>query len=217
MSVRRRLRWRLITPTLVWLAACAACSSMTPAPDRPPGGVYVVDASTAIAQLNALTVADEVNPAYDRKAFGGWIRQDDGCSTRIDVLERDGVGWTRAGCKLSCPVATCWTSSYDGVTTNDPARLQVDHLVPVHEAVQSGAASWDMNVRVQFYNDELNLTAVTVHSNESKGDDDPGEWLPPNAAYVCTYVTRYVDVKSTYHLTVDRRERDVLARALGDC
>lgn len=191
----------------------AGCSQL-PSDDPPHGNVY--DATTI--ELDALAVAPETaNVAYDRQAWGGWSSRPGECSTRVVILKRDGHDWQVDRCKLSCPIAACWTSTYDGVVTALPSKLQIDHLVPVHEAVQSGAAAWDMNERVQFYNDEINLTAVSVHANESKGDRDPGEWLPTNVDYRCAYVQRYVDVKYRYRLTVDVRERDALIRVLDTC
>lgn len=61
------------------------------------------------------------------------------------------------------------------------------------------------------------LIAVTDNLNQSKGDKDIAEWVPPLDSYVCTYVQAWVQVKQYYKLSVDSAEKDAIAGYLADC
>ncbi|WP_201406455.1 HNH endonuclease family protein, partial [Mycobacterium intracellulare] len=76
--------------------------------------------------------------------------------------------------------------------------VQIDHVVALSDAWQKGAQQWDAGQRRNFANDPINLQATIASVNEQKGDGDAATWLPPNKSYRCTYVSRIVDVKSTY-------------------
>jgi hypothetical protein len=171
--------------------------------------------------LSRLTVAPEDTTApYHRDGWGDWASHGHGCNTREIVLTEQGHG-TRPGkgCRPVCPPTgpACWTSPYDGARIRDPRRVQIDHRVPLGEAARSGAASWTRAQRERFYNDPANLVAASVHSNTSKGDDDPARWRPTNRAAWCGYATAYVATKDTYRLSVDHEERDALAAMLATC
>ena len=51
------------------------------------------------------------------------------------------------------------------------------------------------------------LLAVDGPQNESKGDDDASEWLPPRKAYDCRYVAKQITIKTKYALWVTPAER----------
>ena len=86
---------------------------------------------------------------------------------------------------------------------------------------ESGALDWTAQTRTDFANDlglPSTLVAVTDEVNQSKGDRDPGEWLPPRTAAHCRYATRWVKVKYRWRLSIDAAERARLAEILsGDC
>ena len=173
------------------------------------------------ASLAALTVAPEDTTArYDRDQWGDWSPHGHGCNTREVVLTEQGHG-TRRGenCRPVCPasVPACWTSPYDGARLRDTAQVQIDHRVPLGEANRSGAGDWTRAQRERFYNDRNNLVAASVHSNTSKGDDDPARWRPTNRAALCGYAIRYIATKHTYGLSVDPAERNALAAMLATC
>lgn len=112
-----------------------------------------------------------------------------------------------------------WTSLYDDQTWHDPADLQIDHVVPLREAWRSGAAGWDRDKREAFANDldpnAPELLAVTASVNESKGDRDPSEWLPPKNQ--CPYVIDWIMVKDKWGLSVDPAEKTALDGVLRSC
>ena len=80
--------------------------------------------------------------------------------------------------------------------------------------------SWNADTRKRFANDlgtQYDLLAVSGHSNESKGDDGPDEWLPPRKAYDCRYMANYTGVLWRWRLTIDAREKAFLTKHLSRC
>jgi hypothetical protein len=102
-----------------------------------------------------------------------------------------------------------------GQDTSDD--VQIDHVVALSNAWQTGAQQLDVGVRELFGNDPLNLLATEGAINQSKGDGDAATWLPPARGFRCAYVARQVAVKTKYHLWVTAAERDAIARVLGEC
>lgn len=180
------------------------------------------DATTVSTRtlLGQLVVSSEHPAGYDRSLFPLWIDADhDGCNTRYEVLIAEAV--TRphvgSGCTLS---GGRWFSKYDGVSTRDPSSFDIDHLVPLAEAWQSGAWRWNTATRTRYANDlgyGPDLVAVTAHSNRSKGDREPQAWLPPRGSFDCTYLAWWVAVKWRWHLKIDGTEKTFLTRHLRAC
>ncbi|QRV82017.1 hypothetical protein RhiJN_10032 [Ceratobasidium sp. AG-Ba] len=174
--------------------------------------------ATAKTYLGALTVAAESNsPAYDRDLFPHWITISGSCNTRETVLKRDG---TNVVTDSSCASTSgTWKSVYDGATWAAASDLDIDHIVPLKEAWVSGARTWTTAQRRSFANDltRPQLIAVTDNVNQSKGDKDPAEWMPPLSSYHCTYVRAWITVKYYYDLTVDSAEKSALTSYLGKC
>jgi hypothetical protein len=113
-----------------------------------------------------------------------------------------------------------WSSAYDGVKTKDPSKFDIDHFIPLKEAWESGANSWDENTREQFANDltfSASLIAVSASSNRSKGDRDPVQWIPKQATFICKYVARWIAVKYRWSLAVDAQEKTTLAAKVEAC
>jgi hypothetical protein len=182
-----------------------------PNPDTVPAPV------TATEQvLAALPVrAEDTGAHYNRDEWGDWTTPRGACSTRVVILQQQGGNVTVGkGCRVR---SGTWTSPYDGLVLTDPAGVQIDHRVPVKEAARSGARSWTPDQRQRFYNDHANLVAVSAKANTSKGDRDPGRWTPVKRDAWCAYATGYITTKTTYGLSVDKRERDALASLLNTC
>ncbi len=113
-----------------------------------------------------------------------------------------------------------WFDPYTGLTFIDPSDIDIDHLVPLKEAHQSGAHAWDNDKRRQYTNDLDNpghLIGVDDGTNQSKGHKDPAEWLPPNENFHCAYVMAWVHVKRTWQLSVDADEAKVIRDVLAGC
>jgi hypothetical protein len=172
-----------------------------------------------LSLLRSLTVAPEKPSGYDRDLFPHWDYIGNGCDVRDLVLIAEARKGPTTG--NSCPVGRGrWVSAFDGVTVRDPSQLDIDHMVPLAEAWGSGARRWTTSVREAFANDvgySRSLIAVTASSNRSKGDQDPAEWLPPRAAYRCTYISDWIAVKWRWRLTVDSREEGALRVLVTSC
>jgi len=176
-----------------------------------------VSAATARGYLSQLTVATENRTGYDRDLFPHWITQSGTCNTRETVLKRDGTNVvTNSACTAT---SGSWYSPYDGATWTAASDLDIDHVVPLAEAWDSGAGSWTTSRRQAFANDltRPQLIAVTDNVNQSKGDQDPATWMPSRTAYRCTYVRAWVQVKYYYDLSVDSAEKSALTSYLANC
>ena len=95
--------------------------------------------------------------------------------------------------------------------------VQIDHVVALGDAWQTGAQGWSAAQRLSLANDPLELLAVDGPTNERKGDGDAATWLPPNKSYRCDYVARQIAVKVKYHLWVTAAERAAMQRILAGC
>ncbi|MCX5133426.1 HNH endonuclease family protein [Streptomyces sp. NPDC060011] len=176
-----------------------------------------VSAATARTYLASLTVATENRTGYNRDLFPTWITISGTCDTREYVLKRDGTNVvTTSACTAT---SGSWHSVYDGANWTAASDLDIDHLVPLAEAWDSGASAWTTAQRQGFANDVTRpqLLAVTDNVNQSKGDKDPAEWMPPLSSYACTYVRAWVQVKYYYNLKVDSAEKSKLSSVLNGC
>lgn len=177
-----------------------------------------ITASTARTYLGELTVRTEGSlDGYSRDRFPHWITQSGSCDTRETVLKRDGTNvQTASDCSAT---SGTWKSAYDGATWTASSDVDIDHVVPLAEAWRSGASSWTDTARQGLANDltRPQLIAVTDNVNQSKGDRDPAEWMPPSSSYACTYVRMWVQVKHYYKLTVDSAEKSALQSTLSGC
>ncbi|MFF8727596.1 HNH endonuclease family protein [Streptomyces sp. NPDC015171] len=176
-----------------------------------------VSAATARGYLAQLTVATENRTGYNRDLFPHWITISGACNTRETVLKRDG---SNVVTDSSCAATSgSWYSPYDGATWTAAADLDIDHLVPLAEAWDSGAGKWTTAQRQAFANDltRPQLIAVTDNVNQAKGDQDPATWMPSRSDYRCTYVRAWVQVKYYYNLSVDSAEKSALTNYLSGC
>ena len=178
--------------------------------------------SLALSALESLPVKGRApRTNYKREQFGsGWIRQQ-GCDMRNIILGRD---LTEVEVNESCQVVGGLLSDpYTGKLIkfergSDSSRLvQIDHVVALSNAWQTGAQQLNEERRVELSNDPLNLLAVDGAANQAKGDGDAATWLPPNKAFRCQYVARQIAVKQKYDLWVVLAEKDAMERILSQC
>ncbi|GAA1102156.1 HNH endonuclease family protein [Nocardiopsis composta] len=198
------------------LAALASpAEASVEAASLPPGIPSTADARTQLAGLD-VREESESSP-YDRSLFPHWNTVEGACNAREYVLRRDGEGvQVDDECRA---VAGSWFSEFDGVTADDPADIQIDHMVPLKEAWRSGADSWSSAKRTSFANNVEGplLWAVSGSSNQSKGDKDPAEWLPPRTESHCDYAKAWINSKHRYDLAVDDAEKGALEGMLNGC
>lgn len=165
---------------------------------------------TALSVLATIPQAREQQSGYKRSLFKHWSDLDrDGCSTREEVLIAESITNAQVdayGCKV---IAGDWYSPYDNQRYSYPADLDIDHVVALKEAWDSGAHSWSATKRELFANDlsdDRSLIAVKDSENQSKSDRDPSNWIPKNSAYLCTYLADWVAIKARWGLSMDTSE-----------
>jgi hypothetical protein len=158
------------------------------------------------------------------------------------VLKRDGEGVVvNSACTAQ---SGDWTSPYDNAKFTNASKLDIDHMVPLKNAwivsllpiytfpiaqyqrritythnQQSGASDWTTAQRQAFANDITipQLWAVSASSNRSKGDKSPDKWKPPLSSFYCTYAKSWIEVKSSYALTISSAEKTALDSMLDTC
>ncbi|MFE2726660.1 HNH endonuclease family protein [Kitasatospora sp. NPDC059327] len=221
MRITSLARAVLVTSTAAALATTAAVPAQAAdhSEQRAPG-VHRVAGEAATVPLReaieALPVAEESRAGYERTKFRHWIDADkDGCNTRKEVILREAIVAPQIGpgCSLT---GGLWYSIYDGVTVTDASALDVDHVVPLAEAWDSGASTWSAAERQAYANDldePRDLVAVTARSNRQKSDKDISEWRPVETE-TCDYLTRWTVSKTRWGQSVDTTEKNVL-RDLG--
>jgi Excalibur calcium-binding domain/Protein of unknown function (DUF1524) len=114
-------------------------------------------------------------------------------------------------------LADPYTATTIAFVRGDGTSVDIDHVVALGDAWQTGAFAWDVAKRTALANDPLNLLAVDYSANRQKGDADAASWLPPSTGYRCAYVARQVAVKASYGLWVTQPEHDAMARVLQTC
>jgi hypothetical protein len=215
-------------PWVVVLVLCAAAGAGVPAwrqarvAARYP--VTAQDLATGHDDLGELPVRGRApSTGYSREQFGqAWADVDkNGCDTRNDVLARDLVDERTENDDCTVLAGTLdepYTGSREAfVRGPDSADVQIDHVVALADAWETGAQKWSPEKRLAFANDPANLLAVDGPANQDKGAGDAATWLPPNTGYRCVYVLRQIRVKAAYGLWVTAAEHDSLAHELGRC
>lgn len=236
-SPRLQSRYVLGIGAVVLLASCMTPPASTgPLPTAPRAprtsttSTAPVRGGSALAALAQLPVKGRApKTAYTRAEFGdswtddnGELWGHNGCDTRDDILRRDltDIVLRTGGCKVSTGVLH---DPYTGVDVDfvrgpgTSSLIQIDHVVPLANAWQTGAQQWTARQRQAFANDPLELLATRGSANEAKGDGDAATWLPPRKEFRCQYAARMVAIKLRWHLWVTSPEREALVRLLQPC
>ncbi|MFD6279049.1 HNH endonuclease family protein [Streptomyces sp. NPDC060209] len=195
----------------------STASAVSPAPGGPAPGAGSLSLPDAI---DALPDDTEKRDGYERDSFRHWIDEDrDGCETRAEVLLEEATTKPKQGERCALTGGT-WMSYYDKVKVTDARKLDIDHMVPLAEAWDSGAYGWTPERRQAYANDlgsQRSLVAVTAKSNRSKSDKDPDQWLPPAPSARCTYAADWTATKLRWKLSADQNERGALLKLAKEC
>ncbi len=208
----------------------AACDNLplpvatdTPATQTRPASPVPTEPAPSEAQLDiSVARVPDGLPDYDRDDWRHWTDADGDCrNTRHEVLAAESESrvtfQTERGCKVA---AGRWYGAYTDTTVTDPARLDVDHLVPLANAHKSGGWAWTAERKRDYANslaDPEHLIAVTAGANRAKGAKGPEEWRPANRAYWCQYATAWIRVKQTWGLSATSAEAAALQDMLSAC
>ena len=165
-----------------------------------------------------VTASAQDSTAYTRSDWKHWIDADNDCQdTRQEVLIEESVipvTLDEKGCKV---ISGRWICPFTGRVFTNPTYLEIDHMVPLKEAHESGAWKWNKERKEKYANElnqPINLVAVYRGANRSKGAKTPLEWLPQNKNYICTYVLDWVNIKMAWELKMDSDESEFIINYL---
>ena len=178
---------------------------------------------TALSALGKLPVQERANGTdYERDLFGsGWASWRE-CNVRQKILNRDvkNVQLATNGCTvISGTLFDPYTGEEIELTNKSAVshKVQIDHVVALSNAWQTGAQNLTEDERKELANDDLELIAVSSGANNDKSDADASEWLPSYEPFRCPYVARQIAVKLKYNLWVTVEERNAMASVLKTC
>jgi len=199
-------------------------------------GISVTSQAATISQASEVTASTVLSTlpvkgraaktGYTRAQFGQtWADVDrNGCDTRNDMLKRDLTEIVFKVKTRNCVVESgVLLDRYSGETINfvrgnvTSMEVQIDHVVALSNAWQTGAFKLTLMQRTAFANDPMNLFAVKGRLNSQKGDGDAATWLPPLKSFRCTYVAQQLAVKAKYSLWVTAPEKEAMTRILAAC
>ncbi len=218
-------RWRRSVLVLLLLVGVGTAIILSPdlrqqASDQPRVGAPA--SGIAVDTLKRLELKGRApKTGYSRSQFGdGWVTTQ-GCDTRNLILHRDLTEVvTNEQCKVMSGLLHDPYTGRDiqfqrGETTSDD--VQIDHVVALSNAWQTGAQQLSRDERITLANDPLELLAVDGAANQQKSDGDAATWLPSYKSFRCQYVARQIAVKQRYRLWVTRAEYDSMIRILSGC
>ena len=196
----------------------------------------IVILATQSAPANSVSIENVLNslPVKGRAAKTGYSRDQfgqrwadvnrNGCDTRNDILQRDLTNISFKPGTHNCVVLSgTLFDPYSGTKIDfvrgnvTSMEVQIDHVVALSNAWQTGAFKLTLEKRTAFANDPENLLAVKGSLNTQKGDGDAATWLPPLKSYRCTYVSKQIAVKAKYGLWVTAPEKAAMKSILAKC
>ena len=193
-------------------------------------GISPAQADSVVSGLSIIeaqvTKGRAAKTGYTRAQFGQtWADVDrNGCDTRNDILKRDLTGEVFKEKTRECVVLSgTLVDPFSGETINfvrgnvSSMEVQIDHVVAMSNAWQTGAFKLSVKERTAFANDPMNLLAVKGRLNSQKGDGDAATWLPPLKSFRCDYVARQIAVKIKYKLWFTAPEKEAMIRILKSC
>ena len=193
-------------------------------------GISPAQADSVVSGLSIIeaqvTKGRAAKTGYTRAQFGQtWADVDrNGCDTRNDILKRDLTGEVFKEKTRECVVLSgTLVDPFSGETINfvrgnvSSMEVQIDHVVAMSNAWQTGAFKLSVKERTAFANDPMNLLAVKGRLNSQKGDGDAATWLPPLKSFRCDYVARQIAVKIKYKLWFTAPEKEAMVRILKSC
>lgn len=159
---------------------------------------------------------------YNRQRhFGSWIEetQDQDCfDVRAEVLIRDSKAQVKLNPNNPCKVAAGkWYDPYSGQIITQASDIEIDHVVALKNAYDSGAWSWKQNLRCLYgnfmgYNNHL--LSVSSGENQRKSDKSPEAWMPSDSRYACDHLKNWLTVKYVWNLNMSQSEALAIAQLI---
>jgi hypothetical protein len=212
-------RWEIRIALIISVGVLGVSQPIADAAESKPG--------FAVALLETLPVKGRAaKTGYSRDVFGqSWADVDrNGCDTRNDILQRDLTSIVYKPRTRDCVVLSgTLTDRYSGESIHfvrgnvTSMEVQIDHVVALSNAWQTGAFQLTLAQRTALANDPLNLFAVKGRLNSQKGDGDAATWLPPLKNFRCAYVAQQIAVKAKYSLWVVAPEKAAMLNILAKC
>ena len=159
---------------------------------------------------------------YNRSQWKHWTDEDGDCQdARQEALISESLVEVTFESERKCRIAAGrWHGAFTGIYVEAPGDLDIDHLVPLKNAHDSGGWAWSFARKEQYANylgNPDHLIAVTKGANRSKGAKGPEEWRPPDKSYWCQYATDWTEVKMEWGLTMTQRETETVIEMLDTC
>jgi len=159
----------------------------------------VLLAETATFHIGArsytLRIEDEYIGDYDRDNWNHWISLENSNFTiRDKVLQEESlipVVVIQSSSGRDRVTQGLWICPFTGETLTDWRQIDIDHVVPLKEAYDSGGWKWTKEKKetyANFLEFEDHLIAVKASANRSKGAQDPFEWLPSNQDFRACHI-----------------------------
>jgi len=211
-------RWEIRIATVIGTLLVGFTQPVATAAEQP---------GLATAVLQTLPVKGRApKTGYTRDQFGqAWADVDrNGCDTRNDILKRDlSAIIYKSGTRNCVVLSGTLLDRYSGESINfvrgniTSMEVQIDHVVALSNAWQTGAFKLTSEQRTALANDPLNLFAVKGSLNQQKSDGDAATWLPPLKSFRCAYVAQQIAVKAKYSLWVVPPEKAAMVAILAKC
>lgn len=148
------------------------------------------------------------NVRYDRKDWSYGKDDNSNClDTRHEVLKKMSVVPVEYREHKKCFVIKGkWHDFYYPEVITEPKEIEIDHIVSLKEAHDSGGANWPKDKKRKFANDFENLVVTSYATNSKKGSKNIGDWNPFNLAYSCRYYERFIKIKKKYDLKISEKQ-----------
>ena len=179
----------LSTPESTTATATPTPASSTDTATSIPTLEPTTDALTPAARpANTLAIIvapiPEDIPEYSRSQYKHWIDEDGDCQdARQEALISESLIEVIFESERKCRVAMGrWYGAFTGIYVEAPGDLDIDHLVPLKNAHDSGGWAWSSARREQYANylgDPDHLIAVTKGANRSKRSEGAGGVAAP--------------------------------------
>ncbi len=106
-------------------------------------------------------------------------------------------------------------SPYTEKCFESPKETQIEHIVALSEAHDSGLCAASDARKRQFASALINLTLASPEVNREKSGKDAAEWLPELNR--CWFAAQILAIRLTYVLTIDMHEAAALDDVITEC